>query len=124
MAVFLTFDDFVRQAIDTFRRDCRSAKPSPAKPINIIAQVEGSGTAEAMPEMRGWSNMPKPAEDVKATEEIVSLPEMLWANNGLAAMAPVSRQGEGRRPQPLCLQEKGIRPGPPPWQALQRCLPH
>ena len=26
--------------------------------------------------MRGWSNVPKPAEDVKATEEIVSLP---WA---------------------------------------------
>jgi hypothetical protein len=40
------------------------AKPSPAKPSSIIAQVDGSGTAAAMPEIRGWSNVPKPAEDV------------------------------------------------------------
>jgi hypothetical protein len=39
-------------------------KPRPAKPISTIAQVDGSGTAAAMPEIRGWSNVPTPAEDV------------------------------------------------------------
>jgi hypothetical protein len=32
-------------ANDTLRRDCRNAKASPAKPISIIAHVEGSGIA-------------------------------------------------------------------------------
>jgi hypothetical protein len=32
------------QANDTLRRDRRNAKPNPAKPSNIIAQVAGSGT--------------------------------------------------------------------------------
>src|SRR6516225_2928098 len=32
------------QANDTLRRDCRNAKPRPAKPISIIAHVLGSGT--------------------------------------------------------------------------------
>jgi hypothetical protein len=35
---------FIDQANDTLRRDRRNAKPSPANPISIIAQVDGSGT--------------------------------------------------------------------------------
>jgi hypothetical protein len=38
------------QASDTLRRDCRNAKPRPAKPRSIMAQVEGSGT----PLTAGW----------------------------------------------------------------------
>src|SRR4029077_1656994 len=33
-------------ANDTLRRDCRNAKPSPAKPSNIMAHVEISGTPD------------------------------------------------------------------------------
>jgi hypothetical protein len=35
------------QANDTLRLDRRNAKPRPAKPSSIIAQVDGSGTALA-----------------------------------------------------------------------------
>ena len=42
---------FVIQANDTLRRDRRNAKPRPAKPISIIAQVEGSGTVTAIIEL-------------------------------------------------------------------------
>jgi hypothetical protein len=38
------------QASDTLRRDCRNAKPRPANPSSIIAQVEGSGTLVATSE--------------------------------------------------------------------------
>ena len=38
------FQCLLVQAIGTLWRDCLNAKPSPAKPSNIIAQVEGSGT--------------------------------------------------------------------------------
>ena len=40
--------DDTDQANDTLRRDWRNAKPRPAKPISIMAQVAGSGMEETV----------------------------------------------------------------------------
>jgi hypothetical protein len=46
-AVFPSLSGFSPiQANDALRLDCRNAKPNPAEPSNIVAQVDGSGTAE------------------------------------------------------------------------------
>jgi hypothetical protein len=43
LAAFPKFNSSFLQANDALRRDCRNAKPRPAKPSNIMAQVPGSG---------------------------------------------------------------------------------
>jgi hypothetical protein len=44
-------------ANDTPRRDCWNANPRPAKPISIVAQVEGSGAEATAPNgAKGFSD--------------------------------------------------------------------
>src|SRR5262249_3438891 len=45
------------QANDTVRRDRRTAKARPANPSSIIAQVEGSGTADKAPNSPSCSRL-------------------------------------------------------------------
>jgi hypothetical protein len=53
LAAFPKFNSSFLQANDALRRDCRNAKPRPAKPSSIIAQVEGSGTPPTVIEFSG-----------------------------------------------------------------------
>jgi hypothetical protein len=48
-------------ANDTLRREWRNAKPKPAKPISINAQVDSSGTAET-PRGNSWVRISPPGK--------------------------------------------------------------